>query len=394
MPNSRPCYAVAPVVVFNPNHMNRPSSIRDLARATGLGKSTVAKALAGLPGVAAETCALVRCAAEAAGYRRDPLVADLAARRWRSRANAAPLPLAYVSDLTETTGLQVEHESVFVAAQAAAIKHGYHLEAFDLADYPSHARASQVLWTRGYRGLLIGRIMRQHAPIEIEWERFTAVACGLGLTRPPVHLVDQNSFSATRYACETALKRGYRRPGYVHCVHYEDEPECSAKVGGFLFASRHLPVKNKLPVCTCAFDDSTGFRAWLREWCPDVIIGFNNIGHWWIRGAGMRLPKDVAFISLATDVTAKEGRTITGAIWRPDALANAGVELLVSQIHLNARGIPDPVQTVYIEPHWNEGKSLPDRLIVRAGGKVRKPQVSDPPPPEFSFPGEMRHMQT
>jgi hypothetical protein len=34
--------------------------------------------------------------------------------------------------------------------------------------------------------------------------------------------------------------------------------------------------------------------------------------------------------------------------------------MLISQIHINARGIPDPIQTVLVKPPWHEGATLPD----------------------------------
>lgn len=338
--------------------MDRPSSIRDIARATGLGKSTVAKALAGLPGVAAGTRAEVQRAAETAGYRRDPVLADLAARRWRSRPSAVPRTLAYVYDYTRSP-LQIEHNPYLPSAQKVADRHGYRLEAFDLAAYPSHARASQVLWTRGYRGLLVGRIMRQDAPIEIIWSRFSAVACALGLIRPPVHLVEEDYFEAARCACETALKRGYVRPGYVHCVNNSAEPDDPERIGGHLFACRHLPPIDQVPVCVCGFRDSATFRKWLHKWHPDVVIGFNDTVFSWIREAGRQVPRDIGYVTLSH--ARGDSRDTTGFACMDAEVGAAAVELLVGQIHLNARGIPDPLQTVFIEPHWVEGSTLPDR---------------------------------
>ena len=58
--------------------MNRPVTMKDLARSLNLAVSTVARALADSPQISHETKALVRTAADEAGY-----VADSAARAMR-----------------------------------------------------------------------------------------------------------------------------------------------------------------------------------------------------------------------------------------------------------------------------------------------------------------------
>jgi len=121
-----------------------------------------------------------------------------------------------------------------------------------------------------------------------------------------------------------------------------------------------------------------------------VIIGFNNIVHWWICDAGLRIPQNVAFITLGTELQTREGREITGTMSMIAELGAAGIELLVSQIHLNARGIPDPVQTVLLEPRWHEGASLPDLAQPLAAGKTSKSRTREKPEYENSFPGQIR----
>ena len=346
--------------VTMPQH---PPSIRDLARHTGYGKSTIAAALANSPKVIAATRDTILKAAKRFGYRHDPLIAALAARRWRTRPGASPQTLAYVYDYTGTS-LTIRTNPYLPSARAAADRNGYQLEPFDLALHPSHARASRALWTRGYRGLLIGRIMRQDAPIEIEWERFTAVACALGLTRPPVHVVEEDYFEAARRACDAAIQRGYRRPGYVHCVNSASEHDDPERIGGFLFARRRLQPDSQIPVCICRFREPSVCRPWLRKWRPDVVIGFNDTVYWSIRDAGLRIPQDVGYVSLSCDQNIRQNTT--GHACMDAAVGTAAVELLVGQIHLNARGIPKPVQTILVEPEWIEGATLPGRTIETA----------------------------
>jgi DNA-binding LacI/PurR family transcriptional regulator len=334
----------------------RPPSLRDIAHATGFGKSTVASALANSPVVTPETAELIRAAAEKLGYRRDALVADLAARRWRSRPNASRPKLAYVYDYGEE---EVHGAPPVQTVKDAAQPYGYDVDGVDLQQFGSDARASLALFTRGYRGLLIGRILRKNRPLELEWNRFTAVACDQGFIRPPLHMVLLDRRAAAEQATRIALERGYRRPGYVHLVHSAREAVDPARLGGFLAARSGLPQKDHLPVHVGRYHDRIGSSMveWLRTTRPDVVIGFNDLVVWWLRQAGVRLPDDIAFVSIDHDP--KSGADVTGVVGSNTPVYHAAVELLIGQIHLNAVGIPKPMQTLLVEPEWHEGATLP-----------------------------------
>jgi len=336
----------------------RPPSIRDIARATGFGKSAVAAALINSTEVAAATAALIRQTAEQMGYRRDPVVADLAARRWRSRPHAASPTLAYVYDYGQEV---VRSREPSPDMEQTATAYGYRLEHVNLKEFESDARASRVFASRGYRGLMVGRILRRDRPLDLEWARFTAIACDLGFVRPPLHMVLLDRFAAAEQATRKAIERGYRRPGYVHLVHSARETIDPARLGGYLAARGVLPHRNHLPVHVGLYHDDAGLpmRAWLRATRPDVVIGFNDMIHWWLVQAGARMPADIGFVAI--DRAPATSPDISGVIGSNAPVYRAAVELLISQIHLNARGVPNPVQTVLVEPQWHEGATLPGR---------------------------------
>ncbi|MBN1512083.1 MAG: LacI family DNA-binding transcriptional regulator [Phycisphaerae bacterium] len=335
-----------------------PPSIRDIAHASGFGKSTVASALANSPLVTSETTRIIQEAAKKLGYRRDPLVADLAARRWRSRPSASSPKIGYIFDYGEE---EVRGTSPIQTIKDAAAPYGYDVDSMDLREFASDARASLALFTRGYRGLLIGRILRKNHPLELEWDRFTAVACDQGFIRPPLHMVLLDRRAAAEQATRTAIERGYRRPGYVHLVHSEREAVDPARLGGYLAARSGLPRNDHLPVHVGLYHDRIGASMveWLRTTRPDVVIGFNDLVVWWLRQAGVRLPEDIAFVSIDHDP--KSGADVTGVIGSNSPVYHAAVELLIGQIHLNAVGIPHPLQTLLVEPEWHEGATLPRR---------------------------------
>ncbi len=215
--------------------------------------------------------------------------------------------------------------------------------------------------------MLIGRILNEQRALDLPWERFTAVGCGVGLVRPPVHVVTDDRAAAAWVATTHALERGYRRPGYVHLHHTPDEPVPREYLGGFRAACEALPAGGHLPVHVEQFHQINPlpeFVKWLlRTYEPDVVIGFNDLVEWWLRAAGLRVPEDMPFVSLSTD-RAGDPR-VTGIVQPRLAVAAAAVELLIGQIHLNARGIPNPLQTIEVDPQWQEGAMLPRALACR-----------------------------
>jgi DNA-binding LacI/PurR family transcriptional regulator len=254
--------------------------------------------------------------------------------------------------------------------------YGYDVDTINLRDFESDAKASLALYTRGYRGLLVGRILRKGRPLELDWSRFTAVACDQGFIRPPLHMVLLDRRLAAERATRTAIERGYKRPGYVHLVHSERESIDPARLGGYLAARSVLPQVDHLPVHVGLYHDRVGSSMvdWLRATRPDVIIGFNDLVVWWMRQAGVRLPDDIAFVSIDHDP--KTGADITGIVGSNTPVYNAAVELLIGQIHINAYGLPNPVQTLLVEPEWYEGSSLPEQMAKgsHAIGRRRKGQ--------------------
>ena len=336
--------------------LERPASIRDIARASGFSKSAVAAVLNNSPSFRPETRTAILSAAEKLGYRRDPVVADLAARRWRSRKLAAPPTLAYVYD----HGLEVIRrvEPTPDLDQAAA-RYGYRLEVINLGDFRSDARASTALYSRGYRGLIVGRILRRDRPLELDWARFTAVSCDLGSVAPPLHTVVLDRFAAAEIATRKAIERGYRRPGYVHLRHNNQESIDPCRLGGYLAARSCLPPADHLPVYVGLFETARdpAFEAWLRTARPDVVIGFNNLVGCWLCRASVRMPQDMGFVSL--EQSSSDKMIAAGVDGSNAPVYAAAVELLVGQIHVNACGIPHPQHTLLVRPPWHEGLTLP-----------------------------------
>jgi LacI family transcriptional regulator len=133
--------------------------MEDIARAAGVSRSTVSRALRNDPRLKRETCERVKKIAADLGYRPNPFVATLMADLQRKRQPTASSAFAFVTAYPSREGWRRQNPSFldyFEGARERAASQGYVLETFWLREPGMTAeRFSRMLYTRNIRGLLI-----------------------------------------------------------------------------------------------------------------------------------------------------------------------------------------------------------------------------------------------
>lgn len=329
---------------------------RDIAQKFGCDRSTVSLALSGHPRIRAEIRASITALAERMGYRPDPSLSLLARHRFANRREAPAADIAYLVDTREKSyDLQIRH---FRAANRRAQKRGYRLFEFDLADYPSGEAASNVLFHRGIRGLIIPTLAPNMAACFADpgWNRFTAVCCSVGWVRVPFHIVTNDIFEGTRLVWRETVRRGYQRIGAALFRHTPVAEDDFARYGASVAQQEELvPARRRLPFLRCDPFDRAAFFAWLRRYQPDAIISFISRPYEWLLEAGWRVPQDVAFVCC----NIQPPYPLAGLAMDTDELGEAALDFLVAQIHDQARGVPAQQQIVQLQRRWVEGTTLP-----------------------------------
>src|ERR1700677_1612449 len=129
--------------------------MEDVARAAGVSRSTVSRALRNDLRLKPETCERVRKVAAELGYRPNPFVATLMADLQRKRQPSASSTFAFVTAHPSRDGWRRQNPSFvdyFEGAQERAATHGYALEAFCLREPGMTAeRFTRMLYTRNIR---------------------------------------------------------------------------------------------------------------------------------------------------------------------------------------------------------------------------------------------------
>ena len=326
-------------------------TLRDIVKSTGLSIATVSRALRDLPGISAATRTMVQQAARELGYRVDPVLAALSAHRWHRRQVAAGSTLAALADgsLEGRKGM---------AERAAA--YGYNFEVFQLRDYPDARRLGEVLYARGILGLIVGQIRTPGFCAAFDWSRFTAVAVSEGAFRPPIHLVMPNHFQAVQSAWDQAVRMGCRRIGMVifdepEALDFHDRRAALFERQAAIPTDRRLPVL-ALPINLAGEDQDAEYRrrigAWMQRHRPDVVLGFNDWIIGAIRAVGVRVPEDVAFLSLWSS---EANPDVAGMLLSPNEVGRRAVDWVDLLLRAGERGVPEHPATMEIEFVWPDG---------------------------------------
>ena len=335
-------------------------TLKDIAIAAGVGKTTVSLALRNDPRLRIGTRERIQAIAAEMGYCANATVAALMAQLRASRTASYQATLGLVNASHERDWLKTysTFRSWVTGALRRATQLGYGLDDFWLSEpgIPP-GRLASILASRGVRGLIIMGVMDHNSlppGLEEISARLPGVVVGLRTTRPPLHCATNDQFATALDAVREVLKLGYRRPGLVI------EAQVDANVdhrfsAGFAVGQRALPRPQRLPVFDFDRTQPAGFEAWFQKHRPDVILGLHEEVKTWLARMKIRVPREVGLVHL--DRTADmEGWA--GMDQRNDHVGVAAIDMIVGQIHRNESGIPEIPRSVMIESAWVAGRSV------------------------------------
>ena len=332
-------------------------TLRDVAAAAEVSKSTAQRALANDPRCAAKTREKVQRIAKEIHYVPDPIFAAVGTRRRTKRVHGTPI--AYLVALSE--GRQQAGEQYFTWCEARATELGYRLELVDLAVLEAPKRLWQMLYARGFAGVLIGSVRSNFHPLMMENRQFPAVCVGridplpFHTTRPAIQL-------GVRRAWEEMIKLGYRRIGaaiFRHAPPVEDDfSRFSAVVGSQI---TDLPNEEPIPPLTSAFMVREPFMDWVEQYKPDAVLAFHDGLYFDLIDAGYKIPRDMGFASLHKNVNDMDPR-IAGVCENAPLVAVSAVNFLDQMIRHGERGLPPAPVNIMVEGTWSQGKTLRSQL--------------------------------
>lgn len=336
------------------NGLNGPVSLRHVAAAAGVGVATASRALSGHPRVAAETRERVREVAERLGYRPNPLMAALGARKFRQAEARRGLGIAFLMRSPKGIGAVERYEKG--AAERAEML-GYRLIRRDCSGENELGPLLKRLRDIGVAGVLLtpwqDGVELLH---ETDWSEFAVMQCGRSWEPTPFHTVRDDVGGAVRTAWEKALALGYERPGFAFFRHEPMHPDDFEREA---MAAQCLRVAGLDPELLFIHPVGSDLREaaplWFAETRPDCLITLPHGVRSTLRWSGMLERFPVGYLSLGS--YANEMNRITGFQKVEEDVGRLAVDQIDFQVRRGEKGVPELRRTLTVTGRWIDGGS-------------------------------------
>ena len=340
----------------------RPN-LSDVAAAAGVSKSTAQRVLAYDSRCAKKTREKVLRVAAEMGYVPDPVFAAVGTRR-RSKNRKDAAPLAYLVAQTKS-GKPSGGANYFPHCKARAEALGYKLELINIAELESPRSLWQILYAKGYVGILVGSVRQEFHDILLTNDLFPTVCVGR-LDPLPYHTIRPSIQNGVRTVWQQLVSRGYKRIAaaiFRHNPVLEDDfSRFSTVIGSQL---TDFPDDDPIPSLVCDFYEKDSFIPWVEFHKPDAVIGFHDGLLDQLVEAGYRVPEDIGFATLHGKPS-----KVCGLNEDVETCAASAVNFLDQTIRLGERGIPKTPINLMIESKWMDGNTL---RRINAPGKSLSP---------------------
>ena len=331
--------------------MHDHPTIRDLAEKLSLGKSTVQRALAGLPGISEATRARVKAAATELGYRPDPLYSSLAMQR--SRSSRHTLQIVFLRSKTARGGVNL-YENI----KAHAYPLGYDVVTIDPDSLAAGKRLMSVLYHRGSVGVIVGPLHPSCYEPVLANTKLPVVCCGR-IDPLPLHTVQPDITDHVRLAWRHIREAGYRRIGPAIALHTPAVEDDIDRLGAVLACQYTLPEEERVPPLLAPLRDAKALVEWCQLHKPDAVLGFSMSQYYSLAAAGIDMSR-VGFASLHAP---RDSEEIAGTEELNDSVASEAVHLLDQFIRRRVVGLPAEPLHLLVPGRWKPGASLPPKPV-------------------------------
>jgi LacI family transcriptional regulator len=330
------------------------STIRELARQTGLSVATVSLALRGAGRISAETKARVQAAAKKAGYLPSPLLAKaLSMVRQPQGMRNYRETLAFITEFAIKGGAEFQRR-IYEGSVERAHKVGFNIEPFLLTEKPAeHRQLGRVLRARGIRGLIIMPRLAHRVPrMFLPWQHFAAVEIGKTLWTPRnLHRVERPLYYELLEAYHLLKRVGYRRIALA-VEPMEDKNRRGVYTASYLLWNQRN--RQTVPVFMPAAWTIESFRVWFVQHRPDVIVVHDTRSvPVWLKSMGVKVPEEVSIFSSNVGETG-----ISGLRADLPALGSSAVEMLSLLLDRSELGLAPRPRCWEVEDYWQPGATL------------------------------------
>ncbi|MDX2111817.1 MAG: LacI family DNA-binding transcriptional regulator [Verrucomicrobiota bacterium] len=334
----------------------RRVTLDHIAKAAGVTRGTVSKALHNDPDIAPNTRTRIQELARDMGYQPDAAFSFLSDQRWRDR-RVSGLTIAYIWSKPDAR----EAVHPLVGMQERCAKLGYKLEPFCEDANGGPLRTMEIVRSRGIHGVILFHDLHWKFPPDYDWSDLAPLLIQPREYELPFSLLRDNPFSRLLRILRETKHRGYKRIGVAHFIEPKSAVDERTVAALLLFQHNEMngeiaiPMLNISPLLETEYIKdglrllpSPSFNAWLSQWEPDAVIGACEAVEWWIRESGRRVPEDVGFVNINR---LDQLDMIT--------IGKQAIDWMDSLLRSHAYGLPTNPATQIVNPQWEEPAFLP-----------------------------------
>ncbi|MBC2593253.1 LacI family DNA-binding transcriptional regulator [Ruficoccus amylovorans] len=331
-------------------------TLLDIAKAAGVSVASVSMALRGRGNLSSATRERIKALAEEMGYVPDPALSSLS--NYRKGNHVVKAAIGFVTSWPTRDGWK---ESFFLQKMHKGLvdeglRFGYNIEDFWLGEKQMTAkRMSQIIFTRGIRGIVLPHQRKPRTRIKLEWDKFAVVAHRSALILPRFNYVSADEYQGVRLAFHHLRHHGYRVPGLIMSRTYDVLSANLWRAGYLVEVQAYHPKSVGIPVFYLEQDsDLNELKKWLFTYKPDVLLGANYVFSLLLQ-CGVSIPDELGFISL--DLVNADG-TIAGIDSNAELLGRHAVHMLHLDMQTSNFGVPEVVRGLNVDGSWVDGATL------------------------------------
>jgi LacI family transcriptional regulator len=344
---------------------SRRVTLSDVAKAAGVSVGTASYALRGILLTSPATVKKVQEAARKLGYRPDPVLSQAMSTIRRQPIHGRGEVIAYVVAYDKPDEWRRRHivRRYWEGAAERAAELGYRIEPYWVGDGSvSEARHSQVLYSRGIRGLILAPHPETEGRLRLDWRHFVSVAVSRSIVEPVTHRVLDDHYGIARMTMEAVLQRGYRRIGFAMSRHRVERVD-RLWLAAYLAYQQDLASADRIPPCLqdCVPPeefDGPNLMAWIKRHRPDALVGPTPRVMQYLQERGLVTPRDFGYAAL--DLPPEE-HGFAGVLHDASEVGRAAISEVVSMLRNRELGLPQKPGLKLVAGTWRDGPSLPRR---------------------------------
>lgn len=344
---------------------HRKVNYHDIAAAAKVSTATVSLALRNHPSIGAKTREKIRRIATEMGYVSDARLNSLMSYVRTPKKRLYTESIAYVYNVPvqhEAKGGLIDYKLVWQSAAESARQLGYEMKLFNMQkEKLNGTRLSEVLLSRGIRGVYLAKNMTPRHSLRMRWENFTAITLGYSLKSPDLHRVARYHQYGSQLAVNQLKERGYLRIGFaVGPTGRKGNNLQYQWLSGYMGAVYTSPGLERIAPYLSE-PNPKAFTRWLNENRPDAVISNRDEVYHMLGACGYACPGDIGFAHLNRYFSQVD---CAGVVECPREYGAIAARQLIGSLHRNEQGIPKSPITTLVKGSWREGatvRELPDR---------------------------------